>query len=78
MKISDYYAKQDWYKVPYHKKVYPVVMVKDDMGELDREPTQKGKRACRAYVSESQNFPEEILASIANGRRTGVFLSIWV
>jgi len=78
MRISDYYYKQNWYSVSPHKKVYPVVMVDEDMTEPHRDSTPKGKRACRAYHAGAQKIPEKILTSVRRESGVGVFLSVWV
>ena len=77
MKISDYYTRPIWYPVRYDTKVYPVIPVEEDMGETRRDETQKGKRASKAYTSNSKKFSSEIL--VPKGQNgVGVYLSIWV
>ena len=77
MKISDYYTRYDWHPVRHDTKVYPVVRVDEDMGETRRDESQKGKRASKAYDSNSKKFSTENL-TLKGHRGVGVYLSIWV
>ena len=76
MKISDYYPRSLLRAIQASTKVYPVVMVKEDMADhSNKEKGQKDKRVSCAYLSGSQKIPKENFN--VEGQHVGVYLSIW-